>query len=144
MFRFCSLNYTYISVFLASYLCLRLVYTTHLTLSTVKEPSFIPSARWMPSVLTAAQRMGSSMLQRAIKAWSIRLHILHNIGKVKTQHVKDVLLFKESAVLYMLFFKFEDKDDFCTGQIGHRCQSWPGVWWGALPGPRARLHNDPA
>lgn len=30
----------------------------------------------MPSVLTAAQRMGSSMLQRAIRAWSIRLHIL--------------------------------------------------------------------
>lgn len=49
---------------------------THLTLRTVNEPSFIPSARWMPSVLTAAQRIGSSILQRAISAWSIRLHIL--------------------------------------------------------------------
>jgi len=41
---------------------------TNLTLRTVKDPSFMPSARWMPSVLTAAQRMGSSMLQRAISA----------------------------------------------------------------------------
>lgn len=52
------------------------VSVTYRTRSTVKEPSFIPRARWIPSVLTAAQRMGSSILHRAIKAWSIKLQIL--------------------------------------------------------------------
>lgn len=49
---------------------------SYLTRSTVKEPSFMPKASCDPSLLKATLRMASSMLQRAMRAWSTRLHSL--------------------------------------------------------------------
>jgi len=43
----------------------------------MNEPSFIPSANCEPSGLKDTLRTASSILQRAIKAWSARLHNLH-------------------------------------------------------------------
>lgn len=53
------------------------IFSSYLTLRTMKEPSFIPSANCDPSGLKDTLRTASSMLQRAIKAWSARLHSLH-------------------------------------------------------------------
>lgn len=50
---------------------------SHLTRRTMKDPSFIPSANCDPSGLKDTLRTASSILQRAIKAWSARLHNLH-------------------------------------------------------------------
>lgn len=50
---------------------------SHRTRRTMKEPSFIPSANCDPSGLKDTLRTASSILQRAIKAWSARLHNLH-------------------------------------------------------------------
>lgn len=49
---------------------------SHLILSTVKDPSFMPRASWAPSTLKDTLRTASSMLQRAMRAWSTRLHNL--------------------------------------------------------------------
>lgn len=51
----------------------------------MKEPSFMPRANWDPSGLKATLRTASSMLQRAIKAWSARLHSLSTRTKEKTK-----------------------------------------------------------
>lgn len=49
---------------------------SHLTRRTVKDPSFIPSASCEPSLLKETLRTDSSMLQRASRVWSGRLHSL--------------------------------------------------------------------
>lgn len=50
----------------------------HLTRSTVKDPSFMPRASWDPSLLKETLRTDSSMLQRASRVWSGRLHSLRD------------------------------------------------------------------
>lgn len=59
--------------------------STCLTRRTMKEPSFMPRANWDPSGLKATLRTASSMLQRAIKAWSARLHSLGTRTKKQNQ-----------------------------------------------------------
>lgn len=57
--------------------------STCLTRRTMKDPSFMPSANCDPSGLKATLRTASSMLQRAIKAWSARLHSLSAVPRKK-------------------------------------------------------------